>query len=54
MREKGSNNMEWLDKEEWRREIKEDINKDVETLIFFTYRAELYLYNILGSWVTGN
>ena len=35
MREKGINNMEWIDREEWRRKIKLQVQKDVKTLIHF-------------------
>ena len=37
MREKGTNNNEWIDKEEWRRKIKLYVQKDVETSILCTY-----------------
>ena len=36
MRDKGFNNMEWIDREEWRGKIKLYTQKDVETLILCT------------------
>ena len=36
MREKGMNNMEWIDREEWRRKIKPKAQKDVNTSIVCT------------------
>ena len=35
MREKEINIMEWIDREEWRREIKLCVQKYVKTLIFY-------------------
>ena len=34
MREKGTNNMKWIDREEWRRKLKDQAQKDAKTLIF--------------------
>ena len=35
-RERGINNMEWIDREEWRRKIKHKSQKDVKTSILCT------------------
>ena len=36
IKEKGINNMEWIDREEWRRKIKHKAQKQVITLILYT------------------
>ena len=35
MREKGINNMQWIDREEWRRKIKFQAQENVQTSVFY-------------------
>jgi hypothetical protein len=56
IREKGINNMEWIDRQEWRREMKLDAQKDVKTLILCTQIkipfAKVIVVNSNGNSVT--